>query len=270
MGAILWSVAMGRWVLLQLLPTRIWVDRPSEWKLAARRSLSVAVVILYAVLTAVSIVRGYATPRVVDVTMPLQGLPVCLSGYTVAMLTDVHAGPLVGRTEVARLVAQLNALDADVEVLVGDFADGPPRYIADELAPLAGLDAPDGAFFVTGNHEYFHGSTGIDWVQWFDRQLPGVMPLNDTGVTLPRSHSTVSRFGGCTGETFDLLGTNDFGQGDHIVETITSAKAKLPPSTARQVATPERASLLLAHQPRSANRAAESGTQRRLLVIEIA
>jgi hypothetical protein len=87
------------------------------------------------------------------------------------------------------------------------------------------------------------------------------MPLNDTGVALPRDPSTVSRrFGGCTGETFDLLGTNDFGQGDHISETIQSAKAKLPASTARQVATPERASLLLAHQPRSADRAAESGT----------
>ncbi len=153
MGAILWSVAMGRWVLLQLLPGRMWVDRPTAWKLAARRFLSVAVVLLYAALTAVSIVRGYATPRVVDVTMPLQGLPVCLSGYTIAMLTDVHAGPLVGRAEIAKLVNQLNALDADVEVLVGDFADGPPQYIADELAPLASLDAPDGAFFVTGNHE---------------------------------------------------------------------------------------------------------------------
>ena len=106
---------------------------------------------------------------------------------------------------------------------------------------------------------YLHGSTGTDWIQWFDRELPRVMPLNDTGVALPRDPST--RFSGCTDETFDLLGTNDFGQGDHISETIARTKAKLPAATARQVATPERASLLLAHQPRSADRAAESGTQ---------
>lgn len=86
------------------------------------------------------------------------------------------------------------------------------------------------------------------------------MPLNNTGVALPRDARAVSRFNGCTGESFDLLGVDDFGQGDYMAETIASAKAKLPPSIASQVATPHRASLLLAHQPRSANRAAESGT----------
>lgn len=161
MAAILWLMAMGWWAIRRVLPTRtwsrIWEDRPATWKLAARQYNSVAVVLLYTALTIASITKGYATPRVVDVTMPLLGLPACLSGYTVAMLTDVHAGPLVGKTEVARLVAQLNQLDADVEVLVGDFADGPPTYISDELAPLGDLDAPDGVFYVTGNHEYLVG-----------------------------------------------------------------------------------------------------------------
>ena len=173
MGAILWLVAIGRWLLGRLLPA--WAERPAAWKLAVRQRTSVAVVLLYAVLTAVSIVRGYATPRVVDVTMPLQGLPACLSGYTVAMLSDVHAGPLVGRAEVAKLVAQLNALNADAQVLVGDLADGPPKYIADELAPLADLDAPDGAFFVTGNHEYPLPATYIN-----TQRIDGYLHTNRT------------------------------------------------------------------------------------------
>jgi predicted MPP superfamily phosphohydrolase len=266
MAAILWLLAMGSWLLRQLLPPKVWSERPAAWKLKARLAVSVAVVLLYTVLTVVSITAGYRTPRVVDVTMPLQGLPACLSGYSVAMLSDVHAGPLVGKADVAEFVAQLNALGADTQVLVGDFADGPPALIADELAPLAGLEAPDGVFYVTGNHEDLHGATGTEWMHWVDTELPRVTPLNNTGVALPAAAaaaaaaSASSRFGGCSaGETFDLLGVVDHSQGDHMAEAISSAKAKLPPATARKVATAERASLLLAHQPLSADRAAESG-----------
>ena len=44
------------------------------------------------------------------------GLPGYLHGYTIAMVSDVHGGPLVGAEEVATLVAQLNALGADAEL----------------------------------------------------------------------------------------------------------------------------------------------------------
>ena len=56
-----------------------------------------------------------------------------------------------------------------------------------------------------------------------------------------------------------MLGVNDFSKGDHVTAAIASARAKLPPSAAGQLATTARASLLLAHQPRSANSAAENG-----------
>lgn len=62
----------------------------------------------------------------VRVTVPMAGLPQCLSGYKLAMLSDVHGGPLVGLTDVGQFVDQLNALGADAELLVGDLADGPP------------------------------------------------------------------------------------------------------------------------------------------------
>ena len=52
-------------------------------------------------------------------------------------MSDVHGGPLVGAAEVAEFVAQLNALDADIEVLVGDIADGPPADRGDDMAPCA-------------------------------------------------------------------------------------------------------------------------------------
>ena len=57
-------------------------------------------------------------------------------------VSDVHGGPLVGAVEVAEFVAQLNALDADIEVLVGDIADGPPADRGDDMAPCATPSPP--------------------------------------------------------------------------------------------------------------------------------
>jgi hypothetical protein len=159
-SGLLWTLAIGEWLLMRAAPrllavpkagvgklddTRwLWSDRSQEWKLKARRGMAVALVVVYIVLTVIAVGAGHDTPRLVTLTLPMAGLPACLSGYTVAMLSDVHGGPVVGRTDVAKYVAQLNALRADVEVLVGDFADGPPAERADELAPLAELNAPDG------------------------------------------------------------------------------------------------------------------------------
>ena len=226
---------------------------------------------IYVVLTVVAVVAGYDTPRLVHVTFPMAGLPQCLSGYKVAMLSDVHGGPLVGLTGVAQYVEQLNALNADAEVLVGDLADGPPIERGDELAPVRELSAPDGAFYVTGNHEYYHGSTGNDWLRWMESQ-PTVTVLNNTGVTLPVRGRRPERFPDCQeSDTFDLLGVVDRtacrndpslcaeGFGTRVNLAVAAAKAKLKPEQAAQLGTPTRASLLLAHQPLDADSAASAG-----------
>merc|ERR1711871_99440 len=182
-------------------------------------------------------------------------------------------GPLVGLSDVGKFVDQLNELEADAQVLVGDMADGPPSDRSDELAPIGRLNAPDGAYYVTGNHEYSHGSTGNDWLRWMESQ--GVTVLNNTGLTLPRWPDGESveigkgRFQKCTGkDTFDLLGVVDKAacrndpelcERGRVDVAVAAAKAKLRPAEAAQLGTPARASLPLAHQPLDADSAAEAG-----------
>jgi predicted MPP superfamily phosphohydrolase len=290
MAGLLWMLAVGEWLVLRLGPRLLagpgrWRDREpvdacggclggertAEWKLNVRRAVATALLVLYALLTALAVSAGHGTPRVVRVTLPMAGLPPCLSGYRVAMLSDVHGGPVVGLTDVGEYVDALNALKPDAEVLVGDMADGPPAERGDELAPVSRLNAPDGSFFVTGNHEYGHGSTGNDWLRWMESH--GVVPLNNTGLALPRPPQSraSSRFPDCTAaDTFDLLGVVDRkacrGRDDQslcergrVQLAVAAAKAKLQPAQAAQLGTAARASLLLAHQPLDADSAAEAG-----------
>jgi len=55
---------------------------------------------------------------------------------------------------------QPTASRPDLIALTGDVADGFPPALRDDVAPLAGLVAPHGKYFVTGNHEYYWDAAG--------------------------------------------------------------------------------------------------------------
>ncbi|MBO9471929.1 metallophosphoesterase [Shimia sp. R10_1] len=79
----------------------------------------------------------------------------------IAVLADLHVGePFVGAKRVTRLVKRINALDADLVLLLGDYAAG-HRFITapvsiSEIAPILGqLQAKQGVFGVLGNHDWW-------------------------------------------------------------------------------------------------------------------
>src|SRR5207249_8643195 len=113
-------------------------------------------------LTAVGVI-GARRVRVVRVSVPILGLPADLEGFRIVQLSDLHVGPTLKRRYVERVVDAANGLDPDVIALTGDVADGFPPALRDEVAPLAGLRAPHGKFFVTGNHEYYWDAAA--WVR---------------------------------------------------------------------------------------------------------
>src|SRR5437764_12018690 len=110
--------------------------------------------------------RRPAIVRVVDV--PIRGLPSDLEGFRIAQRSDLHVGPTLKRDFGERVVDTTNGLQPDVIALTGDVADGFPPALRDDVAPLAGLRAPHGKYFVTGNHEYYWDAAA--WV----RELEGL------------------------------------------------------------------------------------------------
>jgi uncharacterized protein len=170
-------------------------------------------------------------PGVVRVQVPIERLPADLEGLRIVQLSDLHVGPTLKRDFVARVVETTNGLAPDVVALTGDVADGFPRALRDEVAPLAGLAAPLGKYFVTGNHEYYWDAPG--WVRELEHL--GFRALVNAHDVLERGSGRVVLAG-----VTDLSASRGVpGHGSDPAAAVAGA----PASDVR---------VLLAHQPKSA------------------
>ncbi|MEU5580141.1 metallophosphoesterase [Streptomyces huasconensis] len=183
---------------------------------------------------AYGVLRG---PRVKRVTVPLAKLPRGAHGFRIAVVSDVHLGPILGRGFTQRVVDTVNATQPDLIAVVGDLVDGSVEDLGPAAAPLAGLRSRHGAYFVTGNHEYFSGAE-----QWVDhvREL-GLHPLRNARTELPG---------------FDLAGVDD----------VAGEDEGAGPDFAKALGDRDRsrASVLLAHQPVVIHDAVEHGVDLQL------
>ena len=90
----------------------------------------------------------------------VEGLTATTQPIRIALLSDIHTGNAVMRPErLASIVKAVNEAAPDIVVLAGDFvigesARGAARR-AQDLYPLAKLEAPDGVFAVLGNHDHW-------------------------------------------------------------------------------------------------------------------
>lgn len=216
---------------------------PSRPLAAPTRRLFVSRVVAGAAAAAAVGTVGYGTygvlrgPKVKRVTIPLAKLPRAAHGYRIAVVSDVHLGPVLGRGFAQKVVDTINGTQPDLIAVVGDLVDGSVKDLGPAAAPLAGLRARHGAYFVTGNHEYFSGAE-----QWVDevRRL-GLRPLENARTELPH---------------FDLAGVNDVageseGQGPDFAKALGDRDRA-------------RACVLLAHQPVQIHDAVDHGVDLQL------
>lgn len=109
------------------------------------------------VLALIAILAVYAfiiEPRRLNVRRYKESLrPHPTTTFRVIFLSDFHAGGRVPRGWWERIALETNALAPDIVVLAGDFV---AKYAKDihELSPLNQIRAPQGAYFVLGNHDF--------------------------------------------------------------------------------------------------------------------
>ncbi|WP_341676720.1 metallophosphoesterase [Niveibacterium sp. SC-1] len=194
-------------------------------------------------LSLIASAAGYANARrvapVVDVEIALPGLPPALQGFTIAQISDIHVGPTIKGAYLSRIVERVNALDADLIAVTGDLVDGSVAELSSHTAPLAQLRARDGAFFVTGNHEYYSGVE--DWIAQVKGY--GLRVLMNEHVVLQRGDAQLV-----------VAGVPDFGAHHFDPRHRSDPKTALAGAPADAAAR-----ILLAHQPRSARAAEKAG-----------
>lgn len=210
-----------------------------ELQLRALDSVTAWLVLaLTAAATLVGLLNARRTAAVVNVSVPIANLPPALEGFTIVQLSDIHVGPTIKRPYLQAIVDKVNALDADVVAITGDLVDGSVEQLRGHTAPLAEIRARHGAYFVTGNHEYY--SNAHEWIDEVRR----------LGLTVLMNEHVVLRHDGAA---LVLAGVTDF-TAHHFDPSHRSdphaAIAHAPAGSPR---------ILLAHQPRSAPAAAEAG-----------
>mgnify|MGYP000061569072 CR=1 FL=1 len=92
------------------------------------------------------------------VRLPIPRLAEGLDGLRIVQISDIHVGPTIRRELIEQLVETVNGLEPDLIAVTGDLVDGSVAALRPHVAPLAGLSAPLGTWFVTGNHEYYSGA----------------------------------------------------------------------------------------------------------------
>jgi predicted MPP superfamily phosphohydrolase len=132
--------------------------------------------------------------RIKKVRISLKKLSPEKNGYRIAQITDLHVGSTIGLSYVKTVVDETNALKADLIVITGDLVDGSVKELEPFVEPLKKLKAPDGVYFITGNHEYYTQDVP-GWYDWL-RGI-GITPLENERVSI----------GGQKG--FDLAGLPD-------------------------------------------------------------
>jgi hypothetical protein len=96
-------------------------------------------------------------PRLVEIDVHIKNLPPGWQGKTLVQLSDVHLGRILGAKFLSRVVARVNAQNPAMVLITGDLFDGAVGNLEQLVAPLNRLIAPQGIYFVTGNHETYLG-----------------------------------------------------------------------------------------------------------------
>jgi predicted MPP superfamily phosphohydrolase len=186
-------------------------------------------------LAAYGISNALGQVAVKPVRIALRRWSLKAAGYTIVQLSDIHVGPTIGREFIEGIVARVNALAPDLVVITGDLVDGSVAQLGELVAPLAGLRAKDGVYFVPGNHEYYSGLR--EWLSFVEGL--GIRVLMNERVSVGGEHG------------FDLAGVDDPTGSPDVARALEGRDT-------------DRAVVLLAHQPKTIFDAAKHGVDLQL------
>lgn len=125
----------------------------------------------------------------VDENRRFHGLPDDLDGLVIGYASDIHYGPLFDRKRAESLADALNAMDADILLLGGDYGED-TRTALKFLDILPPLWAKYGVYAALGNHD--HMGSESEFGKLLDAlNRAGYNPLMNAAHTIPIGSATL-------------------------------------------------------------------------------
>ncbi len=193
---------------------------------------------LSATISAWGLRAARRAPELVEVEVPLPGLPREFDGYHIVQLSDMHVGETIDKDFILPIIETVTSLSPDLLVLTGDLVDGSVDRLRADISPLGYLRARDGMLCVTGNHEYYSGAEA--WCAHY-RELGLTVLINE--------HVLIQRGAG----RLLVAGVTDLREGKSVPGHASDPRRALAGAPAHDLR------ILLAHNPRSAYEAATHG-----------
>ena len=236
---VMWSWSkMGTYSSLNSQKGSVGVAGEKQGHRQATHHMNMGVLAISLALVLLGLYRASVPPQVNIIEAPVEGLDKRLDGLRIALITDIHISPTVRGDTVEDIVRRVNELEPDMVAHTGDLADATVEEMSKDAAPLAGLMARHGVFFVTGNHEYYWDLNG--WLK----------VVEDTGaVVLNNEHRLVEH----NGARLLVAGITDYSAGMSIPGHKSDPVKALAGAPERDF------TLMLAHQPRSVVAVAATG-----------
>ncbi len=138
-------------------------------------------------------------PEVRRIEVAMDGLPEAWRGRTIVHLSDLHLGHANGPGFMRSVAGKVNALDPDLVVITGDLFDGMGGDFQACVPAIDSLQARQGVFFVTGNHEVYSQTGPVvskTRLRVLDSEVVEVGGLQIAGVAYPglSSEAELERF----------------------------------------------------------------------------
>lgn len=145
--AISLTALLFRFILSRYVPFERW-----------RNVWIVGLPVLAWTVAAVGVYNGYRVPELKEVEIEYENLPDGLDGYRIVHISDIHASSASRRWRTEKIVELVNSVNPDLICVTGDLSDGYSIKRRMDLEPIRNLEARDGVYFSTGNHEYYFDS----------------------------------------------------------------------------------------------------------------
>lgn len=138
-------------------------------------------------------------PIIKELEVGVRNLPSAWENKKILQISDVHLGRSNGKNFAKMLVAKINSEKPDLVFITGDLFDGMGSSVDEFIPVLEKIEASQGMYFVTGNHEGYLGSKAVvdklkkTKIRVLENELAEIDGVQIVGLSYPEHHDSQDR-----------------------------------------------------------------------------